>query len=81
MTMEDDDPLVLVFIPPLVDVLRFAEQQQGRPLTEIEVIAARDAAVVMAVPYSAALKVGQARGYHDIDAENVWEEWTRVRRN
>jgi hypothetical protein len=77
----DDDPLVLVFIPPLVDVLRLLEKQAGRPLTELEVLAARDAAVCMAVPYSAALTLDQSRPYHDIDAEHVWDEWVQLRPN
>ena len=77
----EDDPLVLVFIPPLVDVLRVLEKQAGRSLTEAEVLAARDAAVCMAVPYSAALALDQSRSYHDIDAEHVWDEWVRLRPN
>ena len=75
----EDDPLVLMFIPPLVDVLRLLEQRAGRPLTEPEVIAARDAAVCMAMPDSAALKLDQSRPYHDIDAEQVWDEWQQRR--
>jgi hypothetical protein len=74
-----DDPLVLIFDPPLVDVLRELERSQGRPLTEPEVMAARDGATCMAVPYSAALKLDQSRPYHDIDAEHVWDEWVRLR--
>lgn len=78
-TDNEDDPLVLMFVPPLVDVLRLLEQRAGRPLTEPEVIAARDAAVCMAMPYSAALKLDQSRPYHDIDAEHVWDEWQQRR--
>ena len=77
----DDDPLVLVFDPPLVDVLRALERERGRPLTEPEVMAARDTATCMAVPYSAALKLDQSRDYHDIDAEHVWDEWLALRPN
>jgi hypothetical protein len=75
----EDDPLVLMFDPPLVDVLRTAEQKAGRPLTEIEVLAARDGATCMAMPYSEALKLDQSRPYHDIDAEHVWDEWQQRR--
>lgn len=74
-----DDPLVLIFDPPLVDVLRELERSQGRPLTEPEVMAARDGATCMAVPYSAALKLDQSRPYHDVDAEHAWDEWVRLR--
>ncbi len=78
---DEADPLVLVFIPPLIDVLRLLEKRAGRPLTEAEVLAGRDAAVCMAVPYSAALKLDQSRPYHDIDAEHAWDEWVRIRPN
>ena len=82
MSADDEaDPLVLVFDPPLVDVLRELERSRGRPLTEVEVVAARNAAVCMAIPYSAALKLDQSRPYHDIDAEHVWDEWVRLRPN
>ena len=77
----DHDPLVLVFDPPLVDVLRELERSRGRPLTEPEVMAARDGATCMAVPYSAALELDRSRPYHDIDAEHVWDEWVRLRPN
>jgi hypothetical protein len=78
-TDNEDDPLVLMFDPPLVDVLRAREREAGRLLTEAEVLAARDGATCMAMPYSAALKLDQSRPYHDIDAEHVWDEWQRVR--
>ena len=81
MSDNEDDPLVLMFIPPLADVLRLLEKQTGRPLTEVEVLAARDAAVCMAMPYSAALQLDQSRPYHDIDAEHVWDEWQQRRLN
>jgi hypothetical protein len=75
----EDDPLVLMFIPPLVDVLAALERETRRPLTEAEVLAARDGATCMAMPYSAALKLDQSRPYHDIDAEHVWDEWQERR--
>ena len=78
-TDNEDDPLVLMFIPPLVDVLHALERETGRPLTEAEVVAARDSATCMAMPYSAALKLDQSRPYHDIDAEHVWDEWQQRR--
>jgi hypothetical protein len=82
MTTEDeDDPLVLMFDPPLVDVLRALERERGRGLSEAEVIAARDAALCVWLPYSEALKLDQARDYHDIDAAHVWAEWQRARAN
>ena len=80
-TPHDDDPLVLVFDPPLVTVLRARETERGQPLTEAEVLAARDGAICMEVAYSVALNMDQARGYHDIDAEHVWTEWQKARLN
>jgi hypothetical protein len=77
----EDDPLVLMFDPPLVDVLRERERELGRPLTEAEVYAARNGATCMAMPYSEALKLDQSRPYHDIDAQHVWEEWQLRRAN
>jgi hypothetical protein len=77
----DDDPLLLVFDPPLVDVLRALETDLGRPLTEPEVIAARDGATCMWVSYATALKLDQSRSYHDIDAQHVWRDWMRLRTN
>jgi hypothetical protein len=76
---DDDDPLVLVFTPPLIDVLRDLEALQGRPLTESEVVVARDGATCEWVPYSAALARDQSRSYHDIDPEDVWDEWLQAR--
>ena len=76
---DDDDPLVLVFSPPLVDVLRALEQERGRPLLEAEVLVARDRATCEWVPYSVALARDQSRSYHDIDPEQVWDEWRQAR--
>lgn len=82
MSLPDDiDPLVLVFDPPLVSVLRALEAERGQPLSEAEVLAARDGAICMAVKYSVALEMDQARGYHDIDAEHVFAEWQKARAN
>jgi len=81
MSTEDDDPLVLVFTPPLIDVLSALETAQGRPLTESELLVARDGATCEWVPYSAALKRDEIRGYHDIDAEHAWDDWVRLRPN
>ena len=81
MSAEEDDPLVLVFTPPLVDVLSALQTAQGQPLTEAEVLVARDGATCEWVPYSSALKLDEGRGYHDIDAEHAWDDWVRLRPN
>lgn len=74
-----EDPLCLVFIPPLVTVLFHAEKTLGKSLTETEVIAIRDKAVCMAMPASQAAIMEEKRGYLDIVAEAVWPEWQSAR--
>ena len=78
---DDDDPLVLIFDPPLVDILRNLERDTGRPLTEAEVLTARDGATCLWLRYSEALRLDQSRPYHDIDAQHVWAEWQQRRAN
>ncbi len=74
-----DDPLCLVFIPPLVALLARAERLKESPLTESEVLAIRDAGTTVALPYSVAAAGEKQRGYPDIVAEDAWAEWQRVR--
>ncbi len=74
-----EEPLVLVFIPALVAILKAQEDKKGAPLEEAEVLSIRDNATCMAMSYSEATKMDEARGYPDIVAENAWEEWSRVR--
>lgn len=71
----NDDPLIPVPIPALGVLLINLEKQKGVPLSEFEVIEARDKAVCMMLPLSAKLQMDEKRGYRDIDPENVWEEW------
>ena len=73
-----NDQLCLVFVPALVAVLRACEEKNGAPLTEAQVCDIRDQAVCMAVPFSTALAMEDARGYPDIVAEDCWDEWQRV---
>lgn len=65
---------VLVFMPPLVQVLSACEAAKGAPLTEAEVIAARDGATCVVMPLSAVLEA-IAQGHSDIAAETVWQDW------
>ena len=80
MSDDQDDLLCLVFIPALVTLLYMAEQTKGSPLTEDEVIAIRDNANCVALPYSAADKAEEGRGYPDIMAEQCWAEWQSARK-
>lgn len=75
----EDGTLVSVPIPALVAVLVALERRKGSELTEDEVLAARDKAVRMQMPLSVAQRMEQARGYADINPEDVWTEWQRFR--
>ena len=76
---ETGEPLVLVFIPALVAILRHHEIEKGAPLTEEEVIAIRDKSVCIATPQGMVRDLAESRGYEDIDPEDVWNEWQAVR--
>lgn len=76
---QSSEDLVLTFAPPLVALLRSAEQAADRPLTEAEVVEIRDAATCIALDPSVADAMTAARGYPDIDPENCWAEWQQVR--
>ncbi|MGO1406729.1 MAG: hypothetical protein ACTHZ9_11965 [Leucobacter sp.] len=76
--MSDEPPLALVFMPPLVDLLRASERAKGTPLSEDEVIQLRDSATCVALQQSAADAMAEQRGYADIDPEHCWSEWQRV---
>jgi hypothetical protein len=74
-----EDPVVIVPIPALVAILLNVETTNGKPLTEAEVLAIRDSAVCMTMPYSAAAAIVAKCGYDDVRPENVWEDWQAVR--
>ena len=74
-----DDPVVLVFIPALVAVLKAAENAKGAPLDEDEVLTIRNRAAVMTVRRSTAIQLADKRGYPDISPEHAWEDWCAVR--
>jgi hypothetical protein len=58
-----------------VTVLVALERQKGSPLTELEVLKARDGAICMSMRISAAREMAEKRGYRDLDPRNVWAEW------
>jgi len=69
------EPLVITPMPALVVLLVHLEKEKGAPLTEAEVIEARDKAACVALPVPEAVAIAQARGYQDLDLENVWADW------
>ena len=73
------EPLVPVPIPALGVLLLNIEKKKGEPLSQAEVLDARDKAVCMMLPPSAKVAMEEKRGYRDIDPENVWEEWLQFR--
>lgn len=73
------DDLEMVFVPPLATILAACEKQRGRPLTEPEVVAVRDRATVVATPRSAVVKLSATRGFRDVDPEDCWADWHRLR--
>lgn len=81
--MEDIDPntTVLVFIPALVALLAHAERTLSRPMTQAEVLLLRDKASCIAMSHEMAAAAEEARGYSDIVAEDVWNEWQAVRKD
>ena len=66
--------LILAPMPALVAVLLNLEKK-GMPLTEAEVVAAKDNTSCIAMPAHAHKAVVDARGYSDLDPENIWQEW------
>lgn len=65
--------MAIVFIPALVALLEAKEKDFGRELTREDVESIRDTAIEL--PAEIARDMSKSRGYHDIDAENVWDEW------
>ena len=79
MAADSNYDLIITPIPALCLILLNLEKEKGSPLTEDEVIAARDAAVCMTVPPDVHAKMEEARGYRDLDLENVWPDWLGFR--
>lgn len=76
---KSQEPLVPVPIPALGALLLNIEKQKGTPLSQAEVLDARDKAVCIMLPLSAKVAMEEKRGYRDIDPENIWEEWLQLR--
>ncbi len=76
-----NEELVHLFIPALGTLLISKEDEKGRPLDEDEVLAIRDKATVMMVTKEHFEAVAESRGYPDIDPENCWYDWQKLRRD
>jgi hypothetical protein len=85
--MADDNPatsaatndLVPVFMPPLAALLAHAEASKGSRLTEGEVLRTRDEAPCIMMELDDAAKMAESRGYRDVEPENCWADWHRLR--
>ena len=80
---DPNEPMVKVFLNPLIMLLAGAERQKGSPLTEAEVLHVRDTAVCVQMTQSQANKF-----YESLDSqmpvprlnpEFIWDEWQAVR--
>jgi hypothetical protein len=77
--MPDQTPLIPLFVPPLATVLAHAEQKKGAPLTQPEVEAIRDKSACIMMEPADAQKMGQSRGFIDVNPQNCWADWHRLR--
>jgi hypothetical protein len=70
----DDDPLVPMFMPPLLTLCLMEERKKGSPLTQEDVERVRDTGICMMVPLSHYRFKAEMSG-RDLDPENAWEDW------
>jgi hypothetical protein len=77
--VSERNDLVPVFIPPLAMCLARAEALKGSRLTEAEVLRIRDGAACMMVAPEQAATLAGSRGYRDVEQENCWADWHRLR--
>jgi len=67
--------LEIVFMPSLLQLLIFSENNKGTPLTEEEVLSICSNAMGILVSKDRAKRLQASMGYNDINPENCWEEW------
>lgn len=72
---KEKESLVITPVPALCLLLLNLEKQKGSPLTQTEVLEARDAAVCVALPASVAKAMEESRGYRDLNPEDIWKDW------
>lgn len=73
------DALVPLFVPPLATLLADATRKKGRRLDEADVKRVRDSATVMMVKKGEAAAMLASRGFRDVDPEDCWRDWHRLR--
>ena len=77
--MSDGNTLTPNFVPPLAAVLAMSEQKNGSPLTAAEVESIRDKSVCIMMERADVEKLAAARGYVDVNPDNAWADWHRLR--
>ena len=77
--MSENQQLCLVFIPSLIAILINQEKEKGDVLTRSEVENIRDQAICLTMSLEQAEKMSESRGYDDIDPENAYAEYLKVR--
>jgi hypothetical protein len=75
----EKDPIVIMFVPPLVHLLMRAEQLNGGKISRKQVEAIRDNAQAITVARSVADAVAAELGYVEIDPNLAWSHWVEVR--
>ena len=76
---DNPDDLVIVFMPSLYSWLSRAEESKGSALSPIEVTRIRDRAPAIAVTAEQVEKLNADRGYADIDPQNAYDGWQRMK--
>ena len=77
---DKEDPIVPLFVPSLVTILKAAEDEKCSPLTEEEVINIRDISIVVTAPFTIRDEIWESRGYNDVSIENCWQDWCEIRK-
>lgn len=77
--MSDQKALIPLFVPPLATMLAHAERQKGSALTPAEIEAIRDQSPCIMMELSDAQKMAESRGFVDVNPDNCWADWHRLR--
>lgn len=74
-----EEDLIPVFMPSLAEILALAEKKKGARLTETEVTRLRDGSPCIMMARSRAEQLAEKRGFQDVEPENCWADWHRLR--
>jgi hypothetical protein len=76
---DNPDGLIVVFMPSLYSWLSQAERVKGAALSSTEVTRIRDASPAIAVTAEQAKRLNADRGYADVDPQNAYGDWERMK--